>query len=456
MSAIRGGLRQLRQYPSALVGLGIIAALIGLAILAIVILPYDEAIQLWRGGEDIWQESPRYAQPAWLNLFAAKKLPETIVVSTQESFIRPSPTETAVQRVRASKTRSSDNKTVSISLAFDYRYDDFPTEITLFLDAKYAELLPYVALRWRTPNGKEISLGERKLKGSERYNISQDTRLERRLGGQRPEVGLFVSSGRQSPLRGRYELRIEGALFEENSDIDAKLIVYGKVYGLAGTDHKRRDLMVALLWGAPVALAFGFIVAVGTSLTTLIIAAIGAWYGRWVDALIQRITEVNIILPTLPILIIIGTFYSRSIWIMMIVITLLSIFTAGIKVYRAIFLQIKESPYIEAARAYGASNLRIIVQYMAPRIIPILVPGFVTLIPGLVFLEASLGFLGLGDPVLPTWGKVLNDASNNGALYKGYYYWVLSPSVLLMFTALGFSLLGFALDRIFNPRLREL
>lgn len=453
MNAIRSGVRQLRQYPSALVGLGIIVALIALAVLAVVILPYSEAIRLWRGGEDIWQESPRYAQPAWLNLFAVKKLPETIVVSTKGAFVKASPTETAVHRVNAAKTRA--DKTVSISLAFDYRYDDFPAELTLLLEAKYAELLPYVALRWRTPDGREISLGERKLKANERYNISQDTRLERRLG-QPPEVGLFAAAGRQSPLHGRYELRLEGALFEENSDVDAKLIVYGKVYGLAGTDHKRRDLMVALLWGAPVALAFGFIVAVGTSLTTLIIAAIGAWYGRWIDGLIQRITEVNIILPTLPILIIVGTFYSRSIWVMMVVITLLSIFTAGIKVYRAIFLQIKESPYIEAARAYGASNLRIIIRYMAPRIIPILVPGFVTLIPGLVFLEASLGFLGLGDPVLPTWGKVLNDASNNGALYKGYYYWVLSPSVLLMFTALGFSLLGFALDRIFNPRLREL
>jgi peptide/nickel transport system permease protein len=104
----------------------------------------------------------------------------------------------------------------------------------------------------------------------------------------------------------------------------------------------------------------------------------------------------------------------------------------------------------------GRVNLRLIVRYMTPRVIPVLVPGFVTLIPSLVFLEASLGVLGLGDPVLPTWGKVLNDASTNGALYKGYYYWVLSPSVLLMITALGFSLLGFALDRIFNPRLREL
>lgn len=452
MTAIRSSLQQIRRYPSALVGLAIIVALIILAIAAVIILPYDEAIRLWRGGEDVWQESPRYARPAWLNLVSTKKLPETIVVST----LPVTPAPLGVRRVQGQASKSRSGRTITISLAFDYSYDDFPSEITLFLTAKYAELLPYAVLRWRTPDGREISLGERKLTASERYSISQDTRLERRLGNRPPEIGLFLAPRGDTPLRGRYELQITGTLFEENSDIDAKLVVYGKVYGLAGTDHKRRDLMVALLWGAPVALAFGFIVAVGTSLTTLIIAAIGAWYGRWIDALIQRITEVNIILPYLPILIIIGTFYSRSIWVMMIAITLLSIFTAGIKVYRAIFLQIKESPYIEAARAYGASNLRIIVRYMAPRIIPILVPGFVTLIPSLVFLEASLGLLGLGDPVLPTWGKILNDAQSNGALYKGYYYWVLSPSALLMLTALGFSLLGFALDRIFNPRLREL
>jgi peptide/nickel transport system permease protein len=62
--------------------------------------------------------------------------------------------------------------------------------------------------------------------------------------------------------------------------------------------------------------------------------------------------------------------------------------------------------------------------------------------------------LGLGDPVLPTWGKVLSSANSESALFKGYYYWVLEPSVLLMLTGLGFAMLGFALDRVFNPRLR--
>ena len=110
--------------------------------------------------------------------------------------------------------------------------------------------------------------------------------------------------------------------------------------------------------------------------------------------------------------------------------------------------------YIEAARAYGASNMRIIFQYMIPRMIPLLIPQLVSGVASFVFLEATLAVLGLGDPTLPTWGKIINDAEENGALYKGYYYWTLEPAVLLMFTGLGFALLGFSLDRIFNPRLR--
>jgi peptide/nickel transport system permease protein len=162
------------------------------------------------------------------------------------------------------------------------------------------------------------------------------------------------------------------------------------------------------------------------------------------------------VLPFLSILIMVGTFYSRSLWLMLGVTILLSIFGGTIKTYRAIFLQVKESPYIEAARAYGASNGRIIVQYLVPRIIPLLIPALVTLIPTYVFLEASLAVLGLGDPVMPTWGKVINDAQLNGALYQGLYYWILEPAILLMITGLAFSMVGFAMDRIFNPRLRSL
>ena len=89
-------------------------------------------------------------------------------------------------------------------------------------------------------------------------------------------------------------------------------------------------------------MAFGLLAAVGTTVTTMAIAAIGVWFGGLLDAVIQRITEVNMILPVLPILIMIGTFYSRSIWVMLGVIIVLSIFGAAIKSYRAIFLQVRE------------------------------------------------------------------------------------------------------------------
>ncbi len=148
----------------------------------------------------------------------------------------------------------------------------------------------------------------------------------------------------------------------------------------------------------------------------MVIAAVGTWYGGWVDELIQRITEINLVLPFLSILIMIGTFYSRSIWVILGATILLSIFTGAIKGYRSIFVQVKESMYIEAARAYGASSPRIVFLYLIPRMIPLLIPGLVSSVPAFVFLEASLALLGLGDPVLPTWGKIIEDANSNGAL----------------------------------------
>jgi peptide/nickel transport system permease protein len=269
---------------------------------------------------------------------------------------------------------------------------------------------------------------------------------------------LFTDPQAANPtiIKGQYQLKIIGTTFEKDSDIDTKFVLHGTLFGLAGTDKYRRDLMLPLLYGTPIALAFGLLASLGTSLLTMIIAAIGTWYAGWVDELIQRITEVNLVLPFLAILIMVGTFYSRSIWLMLGVTILLSIFSGSIKTYRAIFLQSKESSYIEAARAYGASNSRIIFTYLIPRMVPLLIPALVSSVPTFVFLEASLAVLGLGDPVLPTWGKVIESAFADGALYNGRYYWVLEPAILLMFTGLGFAMLGFALDRIFNPRLRDI
>jgi len=288
------------------------------------------------------------------------------------------------------------------------------------------------------------------------------------LGGE-PQVPLLVeqalfavedetmnSTLTAQPLKGKYELIIDGVLYGEDSDVDAKLIVYGKVYGLAGTDHLRRDLMIALLWGTPIALSFGLIASLTISFLQLLIATLSGYYGGKIDSAIQRLTEGYMILPFLPFLIMIATFYRLDIWVILVVIIVLSVFGGGVKSTRALVMQIKEYPYIEAARAYGASSKRIILLYIIPKILPPIVPGLIASVPGYVFLEAALSLLGLGDPYLPSWGKIIEDSYAGGALYKGYYYWVLEPAFMLILTAFAFSFLGFALDKIVNPKLREI
>jgi peptide/nickel transport system permease protein len=438
---------EIRRYPSAVAGIVIIGALIGVSIYTMVTIPYAQAQRLWRGSEAIWYQYPKLARPEWVNLFRSTNYPSTILLNTRDGTAEKTYEELA-----------GDNTDIHMVFAFDYVYDEFPQEITIYFRSTYQEKFPFVSMTWHTPDGREIRVGDQSIRYTDSYRISQDTRLQRRVGGLIPHVGLLAVPDSSPPvaLQGRYELRIDGLVFEPNSDIDAELVMHGQVHGWAGTDHRRRDLSVALLWGTPIALAFGLLAALGTTVLTMIIAAVGVWFGGILDSLIQRITQVNLVLPVLPILIMVGTFYDRSIWTMLGVVIVLSIFSASILTYRAIFLQVRESPYIEAARAYGSGHWRIVLLYMVPRIVPLLVPQLVVLIPSYVFLEASLAVLGLGDPVLPTWGKLINDALNQGALFQGYYYWVLEPAFLLILTGFAFAMVGFALDRIFNPRLRGL
>ena len=422
----------------------VVFLLVFTAVYAMIKIPYNEAIRLWRGGEEVWYQNPKFAPPAWINLFSSKKYAESFAVRTSDKSMTKQVTPGA-----------EGTSTMEVSYTFDFNSDYYPQELILYLNAKYQEKQPFISVEWLTPDGRKIRLTNLALSQKQTYRFSQDEKLKTKLRTDDIVPYLFSDPETGDLIRGTYQLLITGATFEPESDIDLEFVLHGQVFGLAGTDHARRDLTIPLLWGAPIALAFGLLASLGTSVLTMVISAVGTWYGGWVDELIQRITEINVVLPFFSILIMIGTFYSRSIWVILGATILLSIFTTSIKAYRSIFVQVKESMYIEAARAYGASSPRIVFFYLIPRMIPLLIPGLVSSVPAFVFLEASLALLGLGDPVLPTWGKIIENANSNGALYRGYYYWILEPATLLMITGLGFAMLGFALDRVFNPKLRD-
>lgn len=443
-------LGEIIRSPSAVVGLTIILILVIASIYTIIAIPVEDAIQFWRPEQTENYQVPVLANPAWVNFFRREKLPPTINKNTMNGTAE-----------KETISVSEEVTEVNISLRFNYPYSVFPDEVNLYLTADYEDKRPLVWVSWVQPDGREIDFGDSVISSSHTYRFANEARQlprEMRKGLSLPMHALFANpeEGSVDPLTGTYELRVRGMTFEEGADLNAELVVLGKVYGLAGSDDQRRDLIIPLLWGMPVALALGFLGALCASLITVIIAAVSAWYGGWVDILVQRFTEINMILPTLAIAITVFFIYSKSVWVILGVFVILSIFNTSVKNYRAILLQAKEAPYIEAARAYGASNWRIITRYLIPRIVPVLIPQLIILTPTFVFLEATLAYLGVSDPSFPTWGKVILSSFMSNALGEGHFHWVLGPVVLLIITGLAFAMVGYALDGILNRRMKHI
>ena len=238
-------LKLLIRYPAAVAGVLIILFLIILSIITVITIPYSEAIRLWRGDTETWQESPRTAWPEWINILPWENRSTTQVLSSEE---------TGTKDVRDLGEGISE---IEIELPFQFNYDGFPAELTLFFQSVYGERPPHIELTWINPKGQELKIGTTEGRGAHRLSIDDD--LTRKLDGKPAHKGLFLDPDTDRPLKGEYKLKINGWMFAEDDNLDARLVVYGQVHGLAGTDHLRRDLSIGLFWGIPVALAFGFL-----------------------------------------------------------------------------------------------------------------------------------------------------------------------------------------------------
>lgn len=406
-----------------------------------------------------WLDNPRTVPPEWIQWFTETRLPKNIDIRPAD-FIK-----TNLSYV------SFDLKIITLRSDFVFDYDAFPSELRAYMSAKFAGTAQ-VNVTWVRPDGENVTL----YVGAPRetLRLSQDPeviRAVRRWALDRgasdrdailPEVTLFakVDPGMLDParaqiVRGRYEIRMQLIAFDLAADIDGRLLVYGKVYGWAGTDTHRRDLLVGVLWGAPVALAFGTVAAIVSVLIQAILGALGAFYGSHYDELVQRLADFFLILPFLPILIVISLVYSPGIWALLAVVIAFGVFGGTTKVVRSIVLQVKEELYVEVAKSYGLSRSRILFRHIIPRTLPYTFALIALSVPVFIFLEASVSFLGLGDPVLPTWGKIIGEAYSEAAMFHGWWWWITYPIVGILFATVAFALLGYAFDTILNPRLRE-
>ncbi len=453
--------QELRRYPSAIFGLAVIFILLVGSIYAVTVLPYEQYGEAYDQDRLTgYRVTPRTAMPAWTNVFHTPPLLSTLIMKEDGG-------EASVA------TRTLENGWVekTTTFTFDYSYEKIPSEIFLYLDPKYTERVPFVSLEWIYPDGTTLKLKDKAVSASTSYDFESGINTTKILN-QTPEwrnwfvdTGLyptpafnllFATPGSPQLImqRGTYRLTVTSLLFEKDSDLQPQLILLGQVYGLAGTDYARRDLMVPLFWGMPFALLIGLVGTLITSLVAMLLPAIGVWFGGWADNLIQRLTEINMVLPSLPIAVLTNVLFGWNIWIILGIVVVLNTFGSPIKTLRSAFLQAKEAPYIEAARSYGASDFRIITRYLVPRILPVLIPQLITQVPSFIFLEATLGFFNIKSNY-PSWGRIIYEGLTQGALY-GSPFWVLEPIFLLLLTSLAFAMLGSALERILNPRMIDM
>jgi peptide/nickel transport system permease protein len=221
-----------------------------------------------------------------------------------------------------------------------------------------------------------------------------------------------------------------------------------------GTDELGRDVFRETLAGSQVSLLVGLL---ATAISMVLGTAVGlaAGYSRsWLGGLMMRITDFFLVIPTLPLIIVLAAVIGQSLGVIVVVIGLTS-WASTARIVRSQVLTLRERVFVERIRALGATDWRIATVHILPNVMPLIFANTVLVIAGSILAEATLAFLGLGDPTHVSWGTMLHSAFATGATSRGAWWYLLPPGIGIVVVVLSFTLIGYTLDRILNPRLRN-
>ena len=168
----------------------------------------------------------------------------------------------------------------------------------------------------------------------------------------------------------------------------------------------------------------------------------------------MRFTDIFLVIPALPFMLLIGAIAGPSLLNMILVIGVVS-WPGTARIVRAQTLSVKEKQYIERARSIGAGDVHIIKTHILPNVIPIIFANTVLMIAFAILMESTLSFLGLGDPLAISWGSMLHFAFSSLAMSNGAWWYFVPPGLCIALVVLGFTFLGYAMDEILNPKLRN-
>jgi len=222
-----------------------------------------------------------------------------------------------------------------------------------------------------------------------------------------------------------------------------------------GTTGNGQDVFSQVVYGARVSLLVGLLAGAAATVVAVTIGLVAGYRPGMVDEVLSFLTNLALVVPALPLMIILAAYVpSRSVWTIVIVVALTS-WATGARVIRSQATSIREREYVTSAVFSGEGLFRIVFREILPNMTSLVAASFFAAATAAVMAEASLEFLGLGNPNTVSWGTILYYAQQQNAMLTGSWVLVFAPGLMIALLAVSFTLVNFGVDALSNPRLRE-